>query len=179
MSRFEVLAGLPGNGPVPEYFGRTESGRFREGFIVRFFGTGNDPWLGNFEPGYTAFNDVIEFSPMSPILVIAGGQGYAIDCERRCSVRTFGGGIDATVRAPEVGAVIVSNGNELEAIGETGTIWTSPRVAWDGIRGLQKTESRIVGEAYDPNRDVWRPFAVDVRTGKVVRDGSGFFRLRH
>jgi hypothetical protein len=168
MKRFEILAGLPGEGPLPEYFGATESGRFREGFVVRFFPVEGEAWVGNFEPGLTGLNEVIETSATGPITVIAGGQGYDLDSDRRACVRKFGGSIEVTLYVPEIEAVVVGEGIELEAIGAAGTIWKSPRLSWDGMRSLSKAGTTLTGEAYDPMTDEWKGFVVDLRTGEAV-----------
>jgi len=94
VSSFELLAGLPGEGPAPEQFSATGQGKHREGIVVRFSPGAKQPWVGNFQPSYTKFFSVLPHPGNDLISVIAGGQGYLIDPEGRALVATFGGGIE-------------------------------------------------------------------------------------
>jgi hypothetical protein len=55
---FELLAGLPGDGPYPEQF-TVMGGTHREGFVVRVIPDRASPWVGNIQPGYLAVTRVV------------------------------------------------------------------------------------------------------------------------
>jgi hypothetical protein len=74
MKRFEILAGLPGDGPLPEYFGFETHGRYREGFVVRFFPSNGESWVGNFQSGITSLYRVCDGLALESVIVIAGGR---------------------------------------------------------------------------------------------------------
>jgi hypothetical protein len=71
MKRFEILEGLPGDGPLPTYFGFEPHGKYREGFVVRFFPASGGAWVGNFQAGQTNLYHIID-GPSNVLTVIVG-----------------------------------------------------------------------------------------------------------
>jgi len=50
--RWEILKGLPGEGPLPRYFHLGHSTPWSEGFVVRFWNSDGAEWVGNFQGGW-------------------------------------------------------------------------------------------------------------------------------
>jgi len=60
IARWEILPGLPGDGPVPKYFHTCHPTPWAEGFVVRLWNDDGTDWFGNFQAGWTEFSAVIE-----------------------------------------------------------------------------------------------------------------------
>ena len=65
------------------------------------------------------------------------------------------------VVARRVGATLI-------ALERSGLLWRNDRVFLDGVRRLRVEGDWIIGEAWEPE-DRWRPFAVNLLTGKKRR----------
>ena len=104
-------------------------------------------------------------------IVVSGGQGYVVEPRTRSLVRCFGGTISEVLSLPEQRALIVGNGLWFERIENSGIVWKSRRVSWDGMVNVTVTDSTLVGEAYDPMTNDWIPFEVDLESGEL-RGGS-------
>jgi hypothetical protein len=59
----------------------------------------------------------------------------------------------------------------ITAVGESGVLWTTPRVAIDGLRVDEASGGWVRGVA-DPDDDEPRDFAVDLATGQVIGGAS-------
>jgi hypothetical protein len=167
---FEVLTGLPPYGPLAEPFSATGGGTHREGYVVRFTDSRGGHWVGNFQPGLGGIDTAIEHPDGQRAIVIADGQGYIVDPEDRERRKYFGGQIEVVLPVAGLG-ILFGNGLWFEALGVSGLLWTSDRISWDGMRGLNIDGSRLTGESWDPLSDSWIPFELEVSTGHS-RGGS-------
>ena len=167
MAEFEILPGLPPYGPLPEQFSSTGMGMHSEGFVVRFFPPTGEDWVGNFQPGLTNCSTVIKHPNGHWLVVISGGKAYVVDPGIRNSIREFGGKIQDVLPIPELPAIVFGNGCCFKAVGQTGELWTSRRISWDGMRSLQVEHTTLQGEAYNPRTDRWFPFSLDLVSGQA------------
>jgi len=168
MILFEILSGLPGDGPVPDYFGFETHGRYREGFVVRFHPADCEPWVGNFQRGMTDLCHVLDGASPALVTVIAGGQAYEIDIATRQLVREFGGAIEFCAEVPEINGVVVGNGLWFEAFHGPVLLWSTRRLSWDGVRHVSINRLVLSGEAYNPMGDCWTTFSVDLKDGTAT-----------
>ena len=79
---FRILPGLSATGPWPEQFTATGRGSHSEGVVVEFNPDTSRSWVGNFQPGGTAYDTVIVHPNGREVIVIAHGQAYLIDPAR-------------------------------------------------------------------------------------------------
>lgn len=165
MQKFKILNGLPAYGPLPEQFSSTGMGKHREGFVVEFFPRNSQNWIGNFQPGLGGVDDVIEHIDADHVIVLAGGQAYVVDPETRSIVNDFGGQIEHVISISELQILLFGNGLWFEAIGQSGFIWRTRRLSWDGMRSINHNGNALSGEGYDPMTDSWVPFFVDLSSG--------------
>ncbi len=170
-AKFEVLPGLPSNGPLSEPFTATGQGTHREGYVVRFSPANGESWVGNFQRGSTRFETVVEHPNQHDLIVIAGGQGYVVDPSDRIKRNYMSSNIDAVFPIAELRMILLTNGLWVEALASDGLLWRSQRISWDGMRNYRLDGSTLLGEAWLPWEDRWIPFEVDVQTGSV-RGGS-------
>src|ERR1700735_784210 len=57
--RWEILNGLPGEGPMPYDFRVGHPTPWKEGFVVRFWNQNETECLGNFQSGYSGHSEVV------------------------------------------------------------------------------------------------------------------------
>ena len=124
--------------------------------------------MGNFQPGGTAYDTVMVHPNGIEVIVVAHGQAYLIDPERRQLLSVFGGGIYCVLPIPSAEILVIDNfGLWLEALGKAGFLWRTRRVSWDGINDLREVEGKVCGESWDVVNDCGVPFSVDILTGEA------------
>ena len=168
VATFDILLGLPTYGDRPEAFTATGQGRHREGYVVRFHPDGSASWVGNFQPGLSSFDTVLQHPNGRHFLVISGGQGYVVDPEDQAQREYFGTQIEVALHVPELDSVVFGNGLWFELLGPGDCQWRSGRISWDGMRMLRREELRLFGEAWSPLEDCWLPFELDLCTGEFI-----------
>ena len=57
--RWEVLAGLPGEGPIPHHFHLGHPTPWKEGFVVRFWNQDGSEWVGNSQGGFLGHSGIL------------------------------------------------------------------------------------------------------------------------
>src|SRR5215471_9829208 len=129
--RFEVLPGLPTDGPMAVSFSeRATRGEveFREGVIVRFFPKNSDPWVGNFLGSETKCTSVLDHPNGIDVIVVAKGDACVVDLERRAiRDRIAQGDVTAVIPQPSLGLVILQGFVAFTAVRADGSGWISAR----------------------------------------------------
>jgi len=167
---FEVLAGLPGDGPVPITFSATGQGRHREGGVVKFMPPDGAFWVGNFQPGLTNFNLVVGQNNGAAHLVISGGQGYLVDTRTGGLLSEFGGSVEWAQVLDDDETVLISNGIAFSLLKDAKTVWQTRRLSWDGVRATRLTSDRLIGEGWSLD-ETWHPFEVNLANGDSTGGG--------
>jgi len=139
----------------------------REGFVVEFSPVNSASWIGSFQRGLSTYSNAILHPDGRSVVIISGGQLYQIDLQTRSLVSKFGGTISDSVKDAAGSLLILSDGMSLWALDASGIRWQTERISWDGIRALSLDDRRIAGEAYDPMKDTWASFDVDLAPGEV------------
>jgi hypothetical protein len=168
MEPFRTLVGLPATGPWPEQFSATGHGTHREGFVVEFNPGTSSSWVGNFQRGLTDYDAVVLHPNGQSVVIIASGQGYLIDPKDRRLVGLLGSQLQNATVIPEAKTIIINNGIWLEGHGESGVLWRSRRISWDGIWDLREDDGRLYGKCWDAANDTEASFSIDIRTGDLV-----------
>ena len=167
MPLYEILPGLPPYGARALAFSATGQGRHREGFVVRFFPSDGESWVGNFQPGLSDLDSILDHPDGKRVLVISGGQAYVIDPDAPSRWTHFGGGITFVTRVDVMRALLIGNGLWFELLGAQSMIWRSRRISWDGMRDIRVHDLRLTGESWNPN-DFWVPFTLNLVDGSVI-----------
>ena len=76
--RWEVLAGLPSEGPMPKYFHLGHPTPWSEGFVVRFWNQDGTNCVGNFQSGWSPIGTVLDWPEATIFPVIAYGACYFV-----------------------------------------------------------------------------------------------------
>ena len=159
---FKELAGLPATGPMAVPFPSAWVGR--EGKVVEFH-TAAGSWVGNFRPGLGGIDAAHACPDGRHVLVVAAGDAWMVDAERQ-QANVILPAVDASMEVPGSSDLILSRqGLALVRLEGSRVIWHSRRISWDGFDDLRIEGARIVGQAFDPMKEAWVPFAVDLRTG--------------
>jgi hypothetical protein len=162
----EILAGLPAVGEPAVQFSASGMGTHREGLVagISSVETGVS-WVGNFQRGMGRYDAALAHPNGTDAIVVAGGQIYDVDPERRFLNETFAGMVDTITPVPDLNLYVFGTSIDFQAIGPNGRVWRSGRIALDGIRSLSLEGTTLKGEAYDLG-DRWLRFSLDVRSGR-------------
>jgi hypothetical protein len=88
--RWEILNGLPGEGPIPEHFHLGHPTPWREGFVVRFWNADGSEWVGNFQDGDFGHREILAWPEANAVIVIAADDFYLVDCRDPGNYVTLG-----------------------------------------------------------------------------------------
>ncbi|HLY90012.1 MAG TPA: hypothetical protein VKQ27_13605 [Acetobacteraceae bacterium] len=168
MTKFEILRGLPSYGPIACPFPEDGRGQFREGLAVKFWKKSGATWVGNFQRGFTSFDQVMNYPDGHLVIVIAGGDGYVIDPDLMKQTHKFGGGLTFAIELVDLNLVLIGDNIRVGTFTVDGPGWDSGRISWDGIRNIVVNGSSLSGEAYTPIDDCWQAFGIDLLTGEVT-----------
>ena len=138
--RFEVLPGLPGEGPLPLHFHTGHPTPWAEGIVIRFRNEDGTEWVGNFQ-SRSGGAEAILWPEANAVAVIAGGDFYLIDAKDPDSYTTLGSQCIASevVLNEHRNVLVVAEGYGLHAFD------TNRNRIW--LKGPSGFIRRIVGSA--------------------------------
>jgi hypothetical protein len=165
---WRILPGLPPYGPLVTNFSPNGRGGHSEGFVVEISPSPLQSWVGNFQRGDGSLDKVIQHPDDRHVIVVAGGQGYIIDALSRELTCLLESGVSSMLIISDQRQVVVSDDIRLQLVGSQGLIWSTRRIAWDGIQELRLDGDFIRGQAWNVIDDCWDDFAVDLETGSVA-----------
>jgi hypothetical protein len=101
------------------------------------------------------------------LLAVARGDAYLIDVEDPANYEALstGGPVVAVKPIPGENVVLLATPWDVTAIGPDGVLWTTGRLAIDGLRLDESQGGRVAGVA-DPKDLEPRDFVIDLHTGK-------------
>lgn len=102
---------------------------------VKFFDSEYLEWVGVFsQSGWSSFNTVVRVPNEELFLVVAGGQGYFVDPNKRSIVsQTEWEGISNIIFNEATGVFVATDGLCLGLFKGASSIWHSERISADGI----------------------------------------------
>src|SRR5579862_3727170 len=100
MAAFEVLPGLPSYGPMAKPFPTSGYASHSQGFVVQFSSAKTGIWTGNFQFGLSNFSNVYDHPDGKRVLVISGGDVYAVDPELQLA-EEIGGMVNSVIHIPD------------------------------------------------------------------------------
>jgi hypothetical protein len=123
--RFEVLPGLPGEGPVPKHFHTGHPTPWAEGFVVRFWNEDGTNWVGNFQAGITEFSTCIELPEASMAVIVSGGACYFLALDHPKGVTVQGDDITRILLSETRSVIVAHLAGAVRAFDYNGTpAWT-------------------------------------------------------
>lgn len=166
--KFRILEGLPATGDLPTQFSATGIGMHSEGLVAKFWSESSDEsWIGNFQRGLNLFDQAVQHPNLVDIIIVAGGDVYVVNPERRTLQDNFGGDFETITAVPDQSLFIFGTSIDFVAVGSKGRAWRSARIALDGIRSMKLENGMLTGEAYTLE-DQWTPFSLDVASGEFT-----------
>lgn len=163
---FEVLDGLPPYGPMYISVGNTYNA-FSEGLVVRFFKKDGGDWVGNFSRGHGSVSGVWALLRSSRVLVVSSGQGYFVEPQEEKATSEFGAALERLLETVS-GRYILHDSTALYFVEPDGNIWTSGRIALDGIKDVSVEDNLVKGFVFDPSNDRWVPFLFDLQSQRLI-----------
>jgi hypothetical protein len=153
---------------------------FGHGRLFIRIGTGERRWTGDFARGVAPVCSIVLMPGDKHLLVAAGGAGYIIDVETHALVETIGTEVACVIQDECRSVFIVSHRNKvLEAFGPNGRLWKTETIGSGRFRGVVRTDTELLGEAWYAFPGEWVLFAVNLATGAVrTALGLGIWGLR-
>src|SRR5258708_6630635 len=90
--RWEILRGLPGEGPTPQHFHVGHPTPWTEGYVVRFWNDDGTQWVGNFKRGTSGHTAIVHWPEANAVAVDAAGFLYLINAGDLDDYSTTGSG---------------------------------------------------------------------------------------
>lgn len=140
---------------------------YHEGYVVRFFPTNAEPWVANFECGMGSVNMVFDLPEHNKIIVLAGGTAYLMSPDIKKPLHVFGCAFHNVLTTAEGDLILVDDIRITHLDRNSGALWSSERISWDGFRSLEIRGSKVLGESWAPGGSVgnsteWAPFSLDL-----------------
>jgi len=119
--RWEILKGLPTEGPIPKYFHLGHPTPSSEGFVVRFWNADGTDWVGNFRCGW-GLGTVVDWPEASILIVIAYGACYFLQKSDPLRYVHHGSGVtSALLDETRMLLILAYQGGDLFAYGHDDT----------------------------------------------------------
>ena len=166
-----ILGGLPPYGPMATPIPKEWGLRAGEGLVVEFE-TGTESWVANFQRGLGGLDLAAPHPRGHGAVVIASGDLWEVDTATRSAELLLPVIDEAIEVGSSEGWVFSLQGIALARFGPTGLAWHTRRLSFDGFDNLRIEGSHVVGVAWSPIDDSWRPFRVELETGKS--EGGSF-----
>jgi hypothetical protein len=93
IAQWDVLAGLPGEGPIPKHFHLGHPTPWTEGLVIRVRTNDEVEWIGNFQRGLNGLNKVLAWNEVGCVVVFANGACYRICVSRPDQYSTHGSNV--------------------------------------------------------------------------------------
>jgi hypothetical protein len=162
-----VLPGLLGSGPTAIPFPVNNSGA-SEGFIVRFWRSSSEAWIGNFRRGETGHDAVYLHPDGKRVVVIAGGADYLVRPETKSLEGCTTDNISYSCEILDLRILLFGDNAGFWAEDEVGRMWTTSRTFWDGIEVTKISKTILMGRCYSVLDEMWHEFILDLVTGEIV-----------
>jgi hypothetical protein len=170
VSEFDVaIADLP---TVPPDHAFSAEGAGSRVVMVAVEPWGEPSWTAAFagpDPGRRALSALLGTPRPTGLCVVERGTAFlgdVLEPESFRVVATPGPVVDAAELPREATLVLITPW-AIAAVGEGGVLWTTPRIAVDGLRVDEASHGWLGGVA-DPEDDEPRDFTVDLATGRLT-----------
>jgi hypothetical protein len=134
---------------------------------VKFFDEEWVEWCGVFSLGWCSGSSVCRVPEKKEFLVLAGGQGYFIDPNKRIiNSKTKSNNIESVIYNNAIGWFVASDGLSVGILRGEKIHWLTDRISLDGIT-FTKSEGVVVEGVLNDLSDDGGPFKLNVETGKI------------
>jgi hypothetical protein len=148
--RWEILPGLPGEGPIPHHFHLGHPTPWKEGFVVRFWNQDGREWVGNFQAGWTEFSAFIELPETQLAVVISHGAYYLLPLNDPNRVTVMGDDVNGALLSESGLLILAYVTGSISAVDRTGTpVWTRDDFGADELVLKSCAPGVVVGDVQD------------------------------
>jgi hypothetical protein len=133
---------------------------------------GEPPWTAAFagpDPGRRALTALLGTPSPTGLCVVERGTAFVGDVLEPDGFEVVAtpGPVVAAEELVDEGALLLVTPWAITAVGPSGVLWTTPRIAVDGLRVDEASDGWVRGVA-DPDDDEPRDFAVGLATGQLT-----------
>lgn len=176
----EILNRPPLSGDFEEH-NFSESGNT---LWVKFFDSEYLEWVGVFSrAGLSSFSAVLRVPNEEQFLIVAGGQGYFVDPNKRSIVaKTDWDDIDNVIYNEETGYFVATDGLRLALFNGPKLYWSGERISADGISFISQDGSIVKGILNDLSDDgcefTFDAYTCDFSAAWVLAENWGYERSK-
>ncbi len=142
----------------------------RSGIYVRVVSQKANAWIGFFALGFEsehAARGLYSCPDPDSLCVVVGGYAYLVntlDPDRWMQLEQRP--VMDVRSVPELKLLIFVGATTISAVGESGWLWTTGRLSWEGISISEIKQHVLHGAGWDALKDQEVPFEVDLITGR-------------
>jgi hypothetical protein len=165
--RWQILKGLPSEGPIPKQFHLGHPTPWAQGFVVQFWNEDGTKWVGNFQCGWSPVGIVVDWPEAVMVVVIAYGACYFLPKADPERYDQHGHGvISALLDEGRTLLILANRGGELASYGQDGReVWSRKNFAVDGIELESCKEGIITAEIEYDYEGSWRTAQISATDG--------------
>ncbi len=142
----------------------------RSGIYVRVNPHQGKAWVGFFALGFEsehAARGLYSCPSSDSLCVVVGGYAYLVNVRAPQQWMQLEQRPVMDVRPiPEFKLLLFVGATTISAVGETGWLWTTGRLSWEGITISEIKQHVLSGAGWDALKDREVPFEVDLTTGR-------------
>ena len=142
----------------------------RTGVYARVIPKNAPPWVGFFALGFDSeqvANGIYSCPDPDSLCVAVGGYVYIVNAADPSTWVQVEQRPVIEVRAlPELKLLLFTGFTSITAFGETGRLWTTEKLSWEGITVTEINAQTLNGNGWDALADQEVPFEVDLLTGQ-------------
>ncbi len=166
----EILRGLPAIGDPPIIF---SSGRnaHAEGYVIQFNEQAvKSKWVVNFIPNNFELFGVTQFIDSKVFAVIAGGDLYLVDAEKRELItEVISGVLRYKKLKTSMDIILLNTGGIVTCLTPEGPKWKTTEFVSEDILDLQEAEDHLIGKAWDGySTEGMQKIKIDLSSGAVA-----------
>jgi hypothetical protein len=147
-----------------------------DGVGIEFFPGNGDPWFATFARGNISPNSA-NFAGAHPngthAIVVSKGEGYIVNVSDPIDWKEIPILPIMGVLADELaGVVILWDFVRMICLDKTGIRWKTPRISWDGIKGVSLDEGRVQATIWDAPTSKYVTAYVAIANGELLGGAS-------
>lgn len=150
----------------------------KDGVVVKVIPADTEPWIGTFAFGILSpkgITGLFTYPDQESLCVVSLGKGYIVNTEEPKTFQLIKmEPVLLVIPILSRNIIVFGDYNYLVAYNNSGQVWQTQRLSWDGIKIGKVTEENITGQVWDLASESYISFIVDLKTGHHVGGSSGF-----
>ncbi len=178
ISKWEVIRGLPGDGPTPLHFHCGHPTPWTGGFVVKFLSADHSEWVGNFQKGIVGFDTLVDWPEAELLVVVANGAIYFVSKTNPATYSTHRlQSVQALLFDPSRDLLFVADYGDVTAYRRDRTIaWQQEGLGLPGIALNMCTDGVLAIEVEFEMGEPWASITLAVSDGSILDAPRDFRR---